>query len=82
MEKQKIFEIIVGHARDILPALETHEFRFDDALKDLGANSLDRSEISVMTLDTLGLRIPLVDLARVTSIGELVDVLHARLHKA
>ena len=80
MEKQQIFEIVVGHARDILPSLAAHEFRRDDALKDLGANSLDRSEISVMTLDTLGLRIPLVELARVTNIGELVDVLHARLH--
>ncbi len=80
MEKQKIFEIIVGHARDILPSLETHEFKFGDALKDLGANSLDRSEISVMTLDTLGLRISLVELAGATNIGELVDVIHARLH--
>ena len=81
MEKQQIFEIVVGHAREVLPSLETHEFKRDDALKDLGANSLDRSEISVMTLGTLGLRIPLVELATASNIGQLVDVLHAKLQR-
>ena len=82
MEKHKIFEIVVGHAREVVPSLASHEFKLDDALRELGANSLDRSEISVMTLETLGLRIPLVELATATNIGQLVDVLHARLQTA
>jgi len=78
MEKQQIFEIVVRHAKEVLPALENHSFTMTDALKDLGANSIDRSDITVMTLESLSLRVPLVDLARANNIGELVDLLHAR----
>lgn len=81
MDKQQIFEIVVGHAREVLPSLATHPFKITDALKDLGANSIDRSEITMMTLESLSLRTPLVDLAKSNNIGELVDLLHDKLQK-
>jgi polyketide biosynthesis acyl carrier protein len=82
MDKKQIFEIISSHARQIVPSLESRAFKIDDALKDLGANSIDRSEISMMTLETLSLRIPLVELGKARNIGELVDIIHAKLQQA
>ncbi len=79
MEREAIFKIVVQHARDVLPSLAEHDFRPEDALKELGANSIDRSEISIMSLESLSLVTPLADLAPATNIGELVEILHGKL---
>ncbi len=79
MNTSMIFDIIVGHTRTVLPDLEQHVFARDDVLRDLGANSIDRSEIVMMTLESLSLRIPLIALVGPQNIGELTDLLHAKL---
>lgn len=76
MDKAHIFHVITGHARTVLPDLEQHVFQREEALRDLGANSIDRSEIVMMTLESLGLRVSLVELAGAQNIGELTDLLH------
>lgn len=76
MDKHEIFDLITRHAREVLPDLEFHEFRHDDALKDLGANSIDRSEIVMMAMESLSLRVSLVEVARAQNIGELAERLH------
>lgn len=59
-----IFDIIAGHARDVLP--------------ELGANSINRAEILMLTTASPGLRIPLVELSQPRNVGELADLLAAR----
>lgn len=76
MDKKEIFEVIARHTREVVRDLEHHQFRFDDALRDLGANSIDRSEIVMMTLESLSLRVPLVKVAGAQNIGELAEILH------
>lgn len=79
MNVQDIFDILAGHTREIVPGLEDHPFQFTDSLRALGANSIDRSEIIMMTLESLSLRIPLIDLAKAENMGELAGIMHARL---
>lgn len=79
MNVQDIFDIIVGHTREIVPGLEDHPFQFSDSLRALGANSIDRSEILMMTLESLSLKIPMIDLAKAENIGELAGLMHAKL---
>jgi polyketide biosynthesis acyl carrier protein len=79
MTKDDVFEIVVRHAREVVPGLDEHRFQPNDSLKELGANSMDRSEIVMMTLESLSLTLPLVETAKAKNIGELVNVLHARL---
>ncbi|ONA04751.1 acyl carrier protein [Burkholderia pseudomallei] len=79
MDLQQVFDIIVRHTKEVIPGLDRHAFRTTDALKDLGANSLDRSEIVIMTLESLSLCIPLVEFAGARNIGELAEVLYAKL---
>jgi polyketide biosynthesis acyl carrier protein len=79
MNKGRVFEIITRHAREVVPGLEGHHFQSSDSLKDLGANSIDRSEIVMMTLESLSLKLPLVETARAANIGELVNILDEKL---
>lgn len=76
---QDIFDIIVRHAREVLPELEDHQFQVADSLRELGANSIDRSEIVMLTLETLALKIPMIEVAKAENIGELAGLLHAKL---
>jgi polyketide biosynthesis acyl carrier protein len=78
MNQQEIFDVITRHAREVLPRLATHGFQPADSLRELGANSVDRSEIIMMTLESLSLRIPLIEMARAQNIGELAGIIHAR----
>jgi polyketide biosynthesis acyl carrier protein len=78
VSKDKIFEIIVGHAREVVPRLESHQFQPSDSLKALGANSIDRADIIMMTLESLSLNIPLVELAKADNIGILAGIIHEK----
>lgn len=78
MVQQSIVEIIAGHAREVLPDLAGRPLGAADSLRELGANSIDRAEILMLTTATLGLRIPLVELSQARNVGELADLLAAR----
>lgn len=82
MNRQEIVELIVRHAREVVPDLQAAEVRSEDSLRDLGANSVDRSEILMMTLAALSARMSLVDLARAQNIGELAGIIHGKLQFA
>jgi polyketide biosynthesis acyl carrier protein len=79
MSNDDIFRLIADCVRRVLPATEAHEFRRDDRLADLGATSMDRAEILMLTLESLSLNIPRTALAGPRNMGELADLLHALL---
>ena len=79
MNVEDIFAVIVKHTKEVIPQLESHNFIFDDSLRELGANSIDRSEIVMMTLESLSLSIPLIHVARAENMGELASIIHERL---
>lgn len=79
MNREQIFAIVTRHAQEVIPALQGHQFQPHQSLRELGANSIDRSEIVMMTLESLSLKIPLIETVKATNIGELVSVLHAKL---
>lgn len=60
---------------EILPELEEHQFTAEDSLRDLGANSVDRSEIIMMVLEELELNVSLIEFAKAANIGELAEII-------
>jgi len=74
MNSEKILEVIIANIKDVKPDIENHVFQADDKLADLGANSVERSEIIIMTMEKLDLRISLVDTYGPTNIGELAQL--------
>lgn len=79
MNRQHILNIIEAHAVEVLPELEGHVFDPEESLKQLGANSVDRSEIIMMALESLSLKIALVNMAKAKNIGELADIFYEKL---
>jgi polyketide biosynthesis acyl carrier protein len=79
MSSDDIFRLIADCARRVLPDTEAHEFRRGDRLADLGATSMDRAEILMLTLESLALNVPRTALAGPGNMGELADLLHALL---
>ena len=82
MSEDDILAIIARHTCEILPRLRGHPFKGSDSMRELGANSIDRSEITMMTLESLSLSIPLVETVKAQNIGELAALLHAKLELA
>ena len=78
MSQDHVFETIVKHTREVLPNLENHTFLSSDSLRSLGANSVDRADIIMMTLESLSLNIPLIEVAKAENIGDLAGIIHAR----
>jgi len=79
MNKDEIFQIIVSHTREVLPVLEGHDFKQTDSLKALGANSIDRADIIMLTLETLSLNIPMMVMAKAENMGQLAGIIHDKI---
>ncbi|KAB7619600.1 acyl carrier protein [Alkalilimnicola sp. S0819] len=79
MNSEQIFDLLVREIRAVLPELEDHPIGRDDAMADLGVDSIERKDVIVATLEALDLRIPLVQVHGPRNLGELADLLHARL---
>ena len=77
--EDRVRAALYGNIREVIPGLEGHEFADGDSLKSMGANSVDRSEIIMMTLETLGLKMPLIELAKAENIGELISIINSKM---
>jgi polyketide biosynthesis acyl carrier protein len=78
VNKEEIFALMTKQAGEVIPRLEQHDFQWTDSLRALGANSIDRSEIVMMTLEVMELDIPLAETIRAENIGELAALLHSK----
>lgn len=76
MNVDEIFDLITRHRGDFVARLKDHQFQKDDSLRQLGVNSVDRSEIIMMTLESLSLNIPLIRTAKTENIGELAHIIY------
>jgi polyketide biosynthesis acyl carrier protein len=78
MNQTEILGVIIGYLREVLPQLADRPIQPGFSMRDLGANSIDRSEVIMLTLERLNLKIPLVELASAGNIGALARTIHAR----
>ena len=74
-EEERVFAVVKRHVLDILPELPPEKVTLDASLRELGANSLDRAEVAVCSMETLGVNVPRRELAAVANLRELVKVL-------
>jgi polyketide biosynthesis acyl carrier protein len=73
--KTEVFEVVKNNILDILPKVQPEMVSIEKSLSDLGANSVDRMEVVTLSMEDLGVKIPLLSFAGVTNIEGLVDVL-------
>jgi polyketide biosynthesis acyl carrier protein len=82
MTRADVFAVVTQQILEVLPDLDPALIHEDQSMRDLGANSIDRADVIVQTMEQLGVKFPISDLAGVTNLRGLVDVLHARVRGA
>jgi polyketide biosynthesis acyl carrier protein len=75
MTKEHVYEMVKKVIMEVLPDLNPEMIDIEKELRNLGANSVDRMEVVTMSMEELGLKIPLMSFAQVGNIEGLVDVL-------
>jgi polyketide biosynthesis acyl carrier protein len=79
MTKDDVFSVVKNSILQILPDVDPARIDIGGQLRDLGANSIDRMEVVTLSMEELGVKIPLMSFAKVANIRDLVDVLNANL---
>ncbi|MGD6960804.1 acyl carrier protein [Fictibacillus phosphorivorans] len=69
------YKAITKNIIEILPDIQKAEINQEYSLRDLGANSIDRMEIIVMTMEDLEVQIPLMEFANAQNIGEITRIM-------
>ncbi|MEJ8307080.1 phosphopantetheine-binding protein [Saccharibacillus sacchari] len=72
MEYQTIFLILVQKIKEILPEVQLEDITPDVSLRDVGANSIDRMDILVSSMQQLNVKVPMVNFAKAQTLHELV----------
>ena len=75
MDANDVFEIVVTQIKAVLPETTNRAFVKSDRLVELGANSIDRAEIVLLSLKTLGVAVPIHELAKYATLGELASAI-------
>jgi acyl carrier protein len=74
--KEAILQLVKQHLADNLEELDEAKFDPAKSMKELGANSLDIVEVVSCTMRDLKLKVPRAELAKLSNVNELVDLLH------
>lgn len=81
MNSVAIFEVVKANVLKVLPELHPEEVTPDKSLVELGANSVDRVEVSMYSMEALQLKIPRVEFHGVRNLAGLVAVLQTHLDR-
>lgn len=68
-----IWNALVESILEIFPEFSVRQLLRTDSLKDLGANSIDRAEVVMLTMSRLGIKAPLILFASAKNLGELSE---------
>ena len=79
MTEAEIFAVIRKNLCEILPELNSVAIDPRQSMKELGANSLDRADVVLQSMEELGVSFPLNELAGVENLQGLVDFLHRKI---
>jgi acyl carrier protein len=77
MTKDDVFAVVKKHLMQTVDGLDESEIDLSKSMKDLGANSLDIVEIVSVSMRELRVKVPRSELSKLTTLGGLVDLLHA-----
>ena len=76
MNRDDVQKVVVKHLVDAVDGLKAAGIDPKRSMKDLGANSLDIVEVVSSSMRELKVKIPRSELAKLTNLEQLVDLLH------
>lgn len=77
MTRDEIMVVVKKHLCEAVEGLTPEAIDPSKSMKDLGANSLDIVEIVSSSMREIKVKIPRSELAKLTNLDGLVDLLHA-----
>ena len=72
--KQEIFDIVKKNTLQVLIDVDPDSVTIDRSLTELGANSIDRVEVVMYSMENLGISVPRTEFQGVRDIRSLVDL--------
>jgi polyketide biosynthesis acyl carrier protein len=78
MTRAEIFDVVRGNILEVLPELDPALIEESKSMKDLGANSIDRADILIQSMQQFELSLKISDFSGISNIGGLVDFLFAQ----
>ncbi|SFD21672.1 polyketide biosynthesis acyl carrier protein [Chitinophaga sp. CF118] len=73
--KEQIVKLIVGNLVEIIPELSEGSVSLDETFVDMGANSIDRAELIMLTLERLDLEVSRIEFVSAQTVNELADLI-------
>jgi acyl carrier protein len=77
MNKDQIYVVLKKHLMRTVDGLQDSQIDLSKSMKELGANSLDIVEIVSVSMRELKVKVPRSEMAKLSNIGGLVDLLEA-----
>ena len=81
MKDESIFELVKSIIVKVIPKFAEVDIQPSDSLKNLGVNSIERMEITMLTMEELEIDIPRTELLGPKNIGELIALLESKVEK-
>jgi len=81
MDRNEVFAVVKSIVLKVLPEVRADDVTLDTSLVELGANSVDRVEVSMLSMEALKLKIPRIELHGARNLAGLVDILHLHANK-
>jgi acyl carrier protein len=81
MNRDAIFEVVKANVLKVLPEVGAAEVTPDKCLVELGANSVDRVEVTMYSMEALALKVPRIEFHGVRTLADLVEVLQSHLNR-
>lgn len=78
MTKEQILGLVKNSIKQIAPEIDADNVKIDQSLRELGVNSIDRADIIIMSMESLNLKIPLVEFGKLKNIEGIVDFLYEK----
>ena len=79
MNKDEIFNIIKKNIAEVLFDLDIDSVKITDSLKDLGANSIDRLDIIMLSIEALNIKCEMMEFKNAKNIEGIVDILASKV---
>ena len=76
MTRDHIYAVVKKHLLDTVDGLDEAQIEPTKSMKDMGANSLDIVEVVSLSMRELKFKVPRAELAKLTSLQGLVDLLY------
>ena len=81
MTREEIYEVVKQIFTEIIQEVVLDEISMDDNMKELGANSIDKADIIIESLEEIGVTIQMVKFGSTQTFRDVVEVIYSQINE-